>query len=385
MTKERDETIIDELVQHVLDGTTGMAGADYRVPATNFTDARRLAAEVALLKQLPVVVLHHEELPKPGSFVTRTMLGVPLIISRRADGAVQAYINVCRHRGGQVEAAESGVKRVFTCRYHGWTYDGENGALSHAPYNTQFKNLDYSCHGLMRVHIEERHGLIWALLKGDRWPIEDYLGVEVEEEICRFRLENTVVALDETLTVQANWKLVMDGAIDTTHAKFLHPAGVGKLALTNTAVWREYGRHGEMFTPRTRMVAAVKAGDKISYDWRQFGGNLLLYPNSMVLPTPDHVEFWTVWPSLNDPSSCTIHIRFLIDPAKRDERMEMRMKRSWEILQQAALDEDFPMEVSIQANARACPETSFIYGRHEQTCHHLHRQLDADLVSGPLR
>ena len=385
MTAERDEGIVAELVRHIRNGTTDMAAADLLVPAANFTSPRRAADEIALMKRLPLVALHHSELARPGSFVTREILGVPVIIVRRKDGQVRGYLNICRHRGGRVENEPCGTNRVFTCRYHGWTYDREDGSLRNAPFDVQFEHLDYSQRGLLPVATEERHGLIWVLLEGDPWPIADYLGQDVEEEINRFNLESTEIALDETLTLAANWKLVMDGSIDTTHAKFLHPNGVGKLALTNRAVWREYGRHGEMFTPRTRMVDTVESGEQIGYSWRQFGGNLLLYPNSVLLPTPDHVEFWTVWPSLGDPSSCTIHIRFFIDKAIRDERMELRMKRSWEILQQAALEEDFPMEVAIQQSALACPQLTFIYGRHEQTCHHLHNQLAADLNRGPLR
>jgi hypothetical protein len=149
--------------------------------------------------------------------------------------------------------------------------------------------------------------------------------------------------------------------------------------MTNTSVWRQYGRHGQMFTPRSRMEKLVRAGEEVPDSWRSYGGNLLLYPNSMVLPTPDHVEFWTVWPALDGAASSTTHIRFFVRPDLLDDRMRERMDRSWEILSQAAMEEDWPMEQWIQANAKANPSETFLYGRHEQTCQHLHRQLDRDL------
>ena len=62
-----------------------------------------------------------------------------------------------------------------------------------------------------------------------------------------------------------------------------------------------------------------------------------------------------------------------------NDEIKGRIDRSWEILSQAALEEDFPMEVSIQANAAAEPHGTFLYGRNEITCQHMHRELRKDI------
>jgi phenylpropionate dioxygenase-like ring-hydroxylating dioxygenase large terminal subunit len=289
---------------------------------------------------------------------------------------------MCRHRGGRVETAASGSKRVFMCRYHGWAYDRDGGALRNAPYGEFFDSLDYSCHGLRRIKVEEDHGLIWAdFSNNESRSVQDYLGVEASARLAEFDLGHTVPFMEKVLPLDVNWKLVMDGAVDMLHPKFLHPEGVGKLAVTHAAVWREYGRHGQVFSPRKRMEEVAKAFGTVEESYRYYATILRIYPNTLVISAPDHTEFWTVWPSNESATRSTTTIRLYVRPEILDDRMVDRLNRSWAILEQAATQEDFPMELSIQANALTDPEGTFLYGRNEVTCQQLHRQLQKDLAA----
>src|SRR5581483_10815084 len=100
-----------ELLQHARNRTTDQAESQLIVPVEEFVGHERAEAEIALMRRLPVVVAHISETPKVGDFVTRKMLGVPLLIVRQADGGVAVFRNMCRHRGGVVEPAASGNKR----------------------------------------------------------------------------------------------------------------------------------------------------------------------------------------------------------------------------------------------------------------------------------
>src|SRR3546814_1964492 len=119
-----------------------------------------------------------------------------------------------------------------------------------------------------------------------------------------------------------NWKLVMDGAIDIIHPRFLHQNGVGKLIETNVGVFREYGPHGKHFGARTKLKAMAKGGSSVEGGSKYIGSNLVLYPNSMMIGAPEHVEFWTVWPALDSATSCTVNIRFLVRSELIDEQIE---------------------------------------------------------------
>lgn len=375
-----NDDVADLLAEHLRAGTTEVSDTDLRVPISHFVSEERAAAERELMARLPVIIGHGSELPPRGGFLTREVLGVPLIVVRRADGGVGGYLNICRHRGGQVESEACGTKRIFSCRYHGWSYGRDDGRLRGVPYDDFYTHVDKERHGLHAIRVEERHGFLFADLSGRQdWDIDDWLGPEVDAQLAPYGLDGAEIFLDRSFTLDINWKIVLDGAIDVLHPMFLHPHGVGKLIETNTSVWRRYGRHGQSFSPRTRMGEKARAGEEVDASFRYMGSNLVLYPNSMVISTPDHVEFWTVWPDVHTAGRSTTQIRFLVRPEKRDERVEARMQRSWEILEQAATDEDWPMERTIQRNAEAHPHGTFLYGRNEQSCQHLHRELAADL------
>jgi len=378
------EAVSSRLIGHIRAETTDLADHDLQVPVAHFVSPQRARAEIALMKTLPLLVAHCSELAKPGDFITRSVLGTPLLLARQEDGSVRAWLNACRHRGGRVEQKASGNKRVFVCQYHGWSYEREGGGLRHVPYEKSFEHIDKGCSGLVGVRAEQRHGMVFVTLEGGaQAALPDYLGPEVDAQMAPWQLEDSVILVDKSFELEMNWKLVMDGAIDVIHPRFLHANGVGKLIASNIGVFRTYGRHGQHFGARTKLESLVKSGEPLQGSSRYIGSNLVIYPNSMMIAAPDHIEFWTVWPTPGNPSRCTAQIRFLVRRDILDETVEQRVLKSWEILEQAATQEDWPMERYIQQNAEARPEGSYRYGRSELACQHLHRQLAADLDGTP--
>ena len=119
-----------------------------QIPTRHFVDAGRAAAERELLRTLPLVVGHQAEIPEPGAFITRDVLGTSIIITGQSDGTVAGFHNMCRHRGGIVESESSGNARLFTCRYHGWSYERDGGTLRNRPFAESFGNLDAGCRSL---------------------------------------------------------------------------------------------------------------------------------------------------------------------------------------------------------------------------------------------
>jgi nitrite reductase/ring-hydroxylating ferredoxin subunit len=375
-----DPQVQVRMVEHLKNGTTDLAAADLYVPISNFSSSEIAQRERDMMRARPLIVAHRSELPEPGSFITRDVLGTAIIIARQTDGSVAAFRNMCRHRGGKVETAASGKKRFFVCGYHGWSYD-RNGTLKGVPFESSFDPIDRSCRSLIPVQCDERHGFVWVNLSSQQErDVASFLG-QADAVLGSLQINDRVIVLDKTFTLPVNWKLVVDGATDILHPQFLHPNGVGKLIHGNTSVWQGFGRHCMSFSPRKRLVETVEKGLELPSEglYRYFGGNFFVYPNSLVFPTPDHIEFWTVWPSTISPGESMTHIRFLIRPEIINDQIMARVNKSWEILQDAAVNEDWPMEVSIQANANANPQGTFIYGRSEVSCQHLHRQLKEDL------
>lgn len=378
-----DLDVAEELIGHIRSKTTDMAESQLHVPATHFTSPSRAEAEIRLMKRLPLAVAHVSEIKEPGDFITRDVLGAGVIITRQKDGSIVTFQNNCRHRGGVVETEGSGNKRAFVCKYHGWSYSSEGGKLNPLPYESTYGPVDHACNGLARIKTEIRYGLIFLTFESapDQQPIGDYMGAGVDAQIDPWGLDGAVLFMEHVLTQPMNWKLVMDGAIDALHAPFLHPlpGGVGDRTVPVSSVFRNYGRHGKMFMARKKILPLIEAGDTAATSSKHVGSVLQLYPNAIYVSAPEHVEFWTVWPTVGNPSECTIRIRFFVRPEILTPEMEARVHKSWEILGFAGLNEDFPMEVAIQKNALAYPDSVFQYGLNEKPTQNLHRQLIADL------
>jgi phenylpropionate dioxygenase-like ring-hydroxylating dioxygenase large terminal subunit len=376
------DEVYDRIEHRLRSNTTDQAEDILRVPAAYFTDPEHLKKELEVFRRIPVNAAMSSELPEPGSFVTRDILGVPLLILRDKDGRAAAFRNMCRHRGAKVELKAHGKRALFMCSYHGWSYDA-SGALRGVPYESELGSIDKACNSLHSVPCTERHGMIWVNLSADSSPdIAAWFGPG-DERMESYNVDRTIIHMEQTIDAPINWKLVMDGAIDVLHPQFLHPEGVGKLLHTSSALWVDYGRHGHSYSARKRFAEKVQNGEAYERNWRYLGGNFMVFPNMYLIPTPDHYEHWNVWPHLTDPGSCHIHIRFLIDPEKLTPEIEARIERSWEILQHAATTEDFPIEETIQQNAFARPDADFLYGRMEVSCQNLHRRMADEIAALP--
>ena len=124
-----------------------------------------------LFKKTWLYIARAEELPKPGDYKIRQLevALTSIIIVRDKNGKVNAFHNICTHRGNkliQEEGAQtlgSTGNHLMTCRFHAWSYSTD-GELRSVPRQENFANLDKSCLGLKSVHCEEWEGFIFINL-----------------------------------------------------------------------------------------------------------------------------------------------------------------------------------------------------------------------------
>jgi phenylpropionate dioxygenase-like ring-hydroxylating dioxygenase large terminal subunit len=169
-------------------------------------------------------VAHEAEIPNPNDFKTLVFAGVPLLITRDAEGKVHALYNSCSHRGTQVETAFRGNRGNFECPYHRWVF-AMDGRLKSCPkrgegYAPDFRMED---HPLQKVRMEIFKGMVFVTFSDEAPPLDDFL------EDLRPTLAN-VMGGDGRLELigyqkvryQANWKAYNDS--DGYHAPLLHGA-----------------------------------------------------------------------------------------------------------------------------------------------------------------
>ena len=154
------------------------------LPGQLYTDPEVFALEQArIFESMWFAVARSGELGEPGKFVTKQVGTESVIVIRGRDGALRAFLNVCRHRGARLCQQDTGqVRRNLQCMYHAWTY-GLDGALVAAPNLTKMQDIDRSEYGLNRVHLREWLGYAWVCLADEPPSFEhDVIGAADELE-----------------------------------------------------------------------------------------------------------------------------------------------------------------------------------------------------------
>ncbi len=161
-----------------------------------------------------------ELVAEPGTFLTTRAGRVPIVVTRDTDGGLNAFVNVCRHRGAEVARERNGRRRSLQCHYHAWTY-GLDGRLRAAPRTT---GLDLSDIALPRVGVGVWGPFVFVNPDPESGPLEDALG-ELPAIVAAAGVPLDVLRprRSSSYEIEANWKLVVDNYLECYHCPVAHP------------------------------------------------------------------------------------------------------------------------------------------------------------------
>jgi Rieske 2Fe-2S family protein len=170
-----------------------------------------------------IVVGRAEEASEPGTFVTREVLGEPVILVRGRDGVLRAFYNVCRHRGTAVEERECGTAVRFQCPYHAWIYDLD-GRLIRAKHTDDLEAFSFETFGLTPIRCETWQGFVFLCFADEATtpPLVDWLG-DLPGHLERWDLSGLRRVHRVDYDVAANWKLIAENYSECYHCPPLHP------------------------------------------------------------------------------------------------------------------------------------------------------------------
>ncbi len=161
-----------------------------------------------------------DEVARPGSYVARDVLGVPLAMVRGHDGVLRVFTNMCRHRWMRLLEG-SGRKAVLTCPYHAWAY-GLDGRLRNAPDMERHPCFETSEVRLEEVAHELWQGFVYVNLDGAAAPLAPRLA-DLDPHIAAYGLADwTTAATVDCGEIPWDWKVMQDNG-ECYHHAGLHP------------------------------------------------------------------------------------------------------------------------------------------------------------------
>lgn len=199
---------------------------------------------------------------EPGDFFVFEIGPESIIVARGGDGALSALYNACQHRGNRFMTRERGSLPAFTCPYHGWKYDLD-GALRLVPDADRFaQGTPCERLSLKKVKVDTWAGLVWINMDPDCGPLADFLGL-IPGQLAPYHFENMVVAQEQTVALDTNWKTVIDNFNEQYHVDFIHPqhASFVDCANAENELWPDGHRRvvveGGVVNPRYPIPARV--------------------------------------------------------------------------------------------------------------------------------
>ncbi len=199
---------------------------------------------------------------KAGDTIVATVAGQSVVVVRNQEGELNAFYNVCRHRGVQlVENGCTHVKKLFRCPYHNWAYD-YNGACLGTPLftnsdipedqqeifdMTDVKAFDKADYGLFSVRVETWGFMVFVNLDPEAAPLLEQLG-DLPERCAGYRLDEWEVVREKVYDIQCNYKLIGENFMEYYHLPWVHPELVKVSRMADHYRWQGTGMYTGMTT-----------------------------------------------------------------------------------------------------------------------------------------
>jgi phenylpropionate dioxygenase-like ring-hydroxylating dioxygenase large terminal subunit len=171
-----------------------------------------------------------EDIPSVGDYFVYDILDWSILIVRSEENRIQAFYNVCQHRGRRLKTT-AGSGRQFLCPYHGFSWNLD-GSLKNLPCKWDFPHADDEDLSLPSVKVDSWAGFVFINLDEQCESLASYLE-PLPEMFSRWKLEDCSKIVHVKKRVAANWKATAEAFMESYHAKQTHPQIMPFTADTN--------------------------------------------------------------------------------------------------------------------------------------------------------
>lgn len=308
------------------------ADAQYPLPpsvldADVYRDPARFRNELSnVLHEAWYPVVPSSDIALPGDYMVWDQLEQSVVIARLADGTATAWHNVCQHRGARLlEGAGNCGNGRIRCPWHGFVYDMD-GVVRSVPLRDSFDAARLDGLRAPVVRSAEWAGWIWTTLSDTVGELGPYLGA-IGDQLAGYGMENYTTKYRHSVTLRANWKIVMDAFNETWHVPFTHQD-----TLAGTVLWRDAALmieppHSWMTLPVRGLTDRTTSSDPR----RTHICHFLAFPNTIFSCFPTHLQMWSAWPvSVDETLLCAYGMVGPAPAGVSDEKWQRRNDRDWE-------------------------------------------------------
>ena len=242
-----------------------------------------------------------DRLPDPGCYFAFEFVGVPVVVVRGRDSKVRAFANTCRHRGSRIMAGE-GIRTVFSCPYHAWTYAIDDGRLIGAMEMEETEGFDRKHYGLIEFRLETWAGFMFLNFDSDAEPLEAWLG-DLPEVLASYNLDAMVTTRRVEYDLDCNWKIYVENAMESYHVPTVHQQTIQKQKRDHNPPIPANGQYCGLFTRHEGSRALLEGMKGFPYiptlEGNAAAGTyyVLLYPSTMFGLTYDCMWWLELHPS----------------------------------------------------------------------------------------
>lgn len=312
-----------------------------------------------------------EEFEKPGDYLTLCIADEPIVVVRDEDGQLNAFYNVCRHRGTEVAVGQGNTTR-FQCPYHGWTYD-LCGRLRGAAYTKEIENFDMEQYGLVPLKLDTWGGFVFLNFDPNCESLLEFLG-DFPEVFGPYQPEDLRLAIKFVIEYDCNWKATAENLVDIYHLATLHASSFGPYQPLESYEfqlkrWGYYGRFKGVSPMTHDGKPRFDAMPWLSGEHLEKGYSSHLQPNMGFYARQDNIHYITEWPIGTNRSMALVHMLF---PKQRFYLPDFKERiKVYEDFLHVALEEDMSMVQSLQRGFRSRAYQPGPMSKYEIGVHHV--------------
>ncbi|EEF25490.1 oxidoreductase, putative, partial [Ricinus communis] len=181
------------------------------------TFEKKVAPEDRFIRNSWYVALWADELPA-GKLVHQTILGEPVVLYRKEDGAPAAIVDRCSHRFAPLSMGKLLPGNRIQCPYHGLEFDQTGKCVKNPHGNCTIPAASH----LRSFPVIEKYKFIWIWMgdtQADPAKIPDYS--------CLDTAPAAHITDTGYLNIKAHYELIVDNLLDLSHTAYVHEGILG--------------------------------------------------------------------------------------------------------------------------------------------------------------